>query len=153
MVNSVSLLSASPSVVDNCPTLYTFYYYLTSPEVPLLCIAVGVGDYRYGNRRSHMPLVTWIESQDLAAACFPLGMWIWSKYHRPLIVGGDPRDSCVPWTFCLVPIVSPSWISFAFDCSQGKFHHLPVTLWASSIRAVNISLQISCKIARIDFVS
>lgn len=58
MVNSVSLLSASPSVVDNCPTLYTFYYYLTSPEVSLLCIAMGVGDYRYGNRRSHMPLVT-----------------------------------------------------------------------------------------------
>lgn len=58
MVNSVSLLSASPSVVDNCPTLSTFYYYLNSPEVSLLCIVMGVGDYRYGNQRSHMPLVT-----------------------------------------------------------------------------------------------
>lgn len=68
MVNSVSLLSASPSVVDNCPTLSTFYYYRTSPEVSLLCIVVGVGDYRYGNQRSHMPRVTWIESHDLASA-------------------------------------------------------------------------------------
>lgn len=36
---------------------------------------------------------------------------------------------------------------------KGKFHLLPVILWASSIRVVNLSLQISCKVARIDFVS
>ena len=35
MVNSVSLLPASPSVVS--PTLSTFYYYLTSPEVGYSC--------------------------------------------------------------------------------------------------------------------
>lgn len=83
MVNSVSLLSASASVVDNCPTLSTFYYYLTSPEVGYSCGSRWLPLWK--SKEPYAPCylnrITWLSLSQLHA--FP-----WeckcgaSKYHR-----------------------------------------------------------------------